>query len=138
MRIVGLSAIAVLFGSIACGSPPEAQTREFVTELALTQVEADLGAGAVVVRPIDASNLSLVGVGGADDDDVEDKPCTVNGVVFSNCRIEPEQPQELHVKTTLCELKPDEPTRARLFVECRPPAVDVVRPVSIPHCPGHG
>jgi hypothetical protein len=123
---VVLAGIALVLASLACGTEPQAQahTNKFVTVLALTQVEADLGKGAVVVRPIDTNT--------------DDQACEVNGFSFSNCTVANESPPELHVQSTLCELKPDQPTETRFFIECRPAAEGVMPPAEIPHCPGHG
>jgi hypothetical protein len=123
---LGLSAVTVfVLASLACGSDaPAAHTNEYVSTFALKQVEADLGPGAVVVSPVD--------------ENPNESSCTIDGVYFSSCLTAIEQPPELHVASTLCELKPDEPTTNRFFVECREAGHGVVIPAEIPHCPGHG
>ena len=119
------AALAVVFASIACGTEasPQAHTNKYVTKMALKQVEADLGPGAIVVTPVDTN--------------ADDPACEVNGLSYSNCTVDTKEPPELHVHSDLCELRPDEPTQARVFVECRTPSADFLKPELIPHCPGH-
>src|SRR4051812_35593442 len=120
-----LAALAVVLASLACGEQTQATAKKnsYVTELALTQVAADLGPNAVVIRPVGPS-------------DATDEGCAIDGISFNRCVVASDQPPELHVQTTLCELQPDEPSQSRYFVECRNSGFGIVPPKEIPHCPG--